>query len=50
MARDCMEVWNLEPWCLVGLNGEFHSSPCLPHGEEPLVPTGWKAEWAPELV
>ena len=46
-----MEVWrysvNLGVWwgC-----GEFHSSPCLPHGEEPLVPTGWKAEWAPELV
>jgi len=32
------------------VSGQLHASPALFPGKEPLVPVGYEAGWAPELV
>jgi len=32
------------------VSGQLHALAILPQGKEPLVPTGYKAGWAPEPV
>jgi len=32
------------------MSGQLHDTAALLPGKQPLVPTGWEAAWAPEVV
>jgi len=32
------------------VSGQLHVPDALPLGKEPLIPTGYKAQWTPELL